>query len=93
VGRTDEAIAIGQRAVAAAPEGLIGRRNLARALIKVHRYHEAVVVLRPAIEHGINDFRTWEDLHECFVALGDDKNARVVQEQMAKTVTASLPTQ
>jgi len=93
VGRTDEAIAIGQRAVAAAPEGLIGRRNLARAFIKAHRYREAVVVLRPAIEHGVNDFRIWEDMHECFVALGDYKNARAVQERMAKMASAPPATQ
>jgi tetratricopeptide (TPR) repeat protein len=93
LGRTDEAIAIGQRAVAAAPAGLIGRRNLARALIKAHRYREAVGVLRPIIEHGIDDFHVLEDLHECFVALGDDKNARVVQERMAKMALATTPTQ
>ena len=93
LGRTNEAIAIGQRAVAAAPEGLIGRRNLARAFIKAHRYREAAVVLRPAIEHGVNDFRIWEDLHECFVALGDDKNARAVLEHMTKMASAPQATQ
>ena len=81
--RLDEAIAAGKRSVELRPAGLIGRTNLARAYIKAQRYREAIAVLRPTVEHGVEDHAVWEELHECFVALGDNENAQVAAGRMA----------
>jgi Tfp pilus assembly protein PilF len=78
----DEAIAYGTRAVEVAPNGLVGRRSLANALLQAKRYREAIQVLRPAVEHGIDDRAVWRTLQECFTALGDEKNARLAETRM-----------
>ncbi|MGD0650480.1 MAG: tetratricopeptide repeat protein, partial [Verrucomicrobiia bacterium] len=80
--RLDEAIAYGRRAVEVAPNGLIGRKDLARALIQAKQYREAVTTLRPAVEHGIDDPAVWRALYDCFTALGDEKNAQVAQQRL-----------
>jgi len=82
--RLDEAIATGNRAVAIAPNGLIGRKNLAFAFIHAKRYRDAVRTLRPAVDHGIDDPDVWRALDECFTALGDVKNAKVVETRLRR---------
>ena len=77
--RLDEAIASGNRAVEIAPNGLIGRKNLAFALIHAKRYREAIQTLRPAVDHGIDDPAVWRALKESFTALGDEKNAQAAE--------------
>ncbi|MGA2222082.1 MAG: tetratricopeptide repeat protein [Verrucomicrobiia bacterium] len=83
--RLDEAIAMGQRAVEVAPNGIVGRKNLAMALIDAGRYRDAVVTLRPAVEHGIDDPAVWRALYDCFTALGDEKNAQVAQQRLRRS--------
>jgi hypothetical protein len=78
----DEAIASGTRAVAVAPNGLVGRRSLAEALVQAKRYREAIKALQPAIDHGIDDRAVWQTLNECFTALGDEKNAKLAETRM-----------
>ena len=85
VNRLDEAIAAGNRAVALAPNGLIGRKNLAFALIHAKRYREAIHTLRPAVDHGIDDPAVWRALTECFTALGDEKNAKVADARLLRS--------
>lgn len=87
-GRLDEAIAIGERAVKVAPNGLVGRTHLARAYIRAKRYRDAIAVLKPAIDHGINVHYVWHQLHECFTALGDEANARRMELKMKQTPPA-----
>jgi len=87
----NDAIAHGQRAVAIAPQGLPGRKNLAFALINAGRYHEAVTVLRDAVDAGVADADVWRALAECFTALGDEPNARAAREQLQR-LNASLKT-
>jgi len=82
----DEAIAYGTRAVEAAPNGLVGRRSLADALLQAKRYREAIQVLRPAVEHGIDDHAVWRTLHECFTALGDEKNAKLAETRTLRSM-------
>jgi protein O-mannosyl-transferase len=82
--RYDEAIFHGRRAVEIAPAGLPGRKNLAFALIKAGRYREAVAVLRVAVEHGVDDVDVWRALYDSFVALGDEKNATIVQSRLRR---------
>jgi hypothetical protein len=89
-GRFDEAIAHGQRAVEVAPNGLIGRKNLARALIRAGRHREAVAILRPAVEHGTADHDVWRALYESFTALGDEKNAAVAKRRLERHDDALL---
>jgi predicted Zn-dependent protease len=83
--RLDEAIAYGNRAVDLAPNGLIGRKNLAVALVRAKRYREAIQTLRPAVEHGIDDPAVWRVLKECFTALGDEKNATVAEARLLRS--------
>ena len=83
--RLDLAIDYGERAVQLAPKGLIGRKNLAFAFIRANRYREAIQVLRPAIEHGINDPAVWRALKESFTAVGDEKNAKVAEARMLRS--------
>jgi len=85
VNRLDEAIADGQRAVELAPNGLIGRKNLAIALIRAKRYREAIRALRPAVDHGIDDPAVWRSLEESFAALGDDKNAKAAEARLLRS--------
>lgn len=83
--RLDLAIDCGQRAVQIAPNGLIGRKNLALAFLHASRYREAIQVLRPAIEHGINDPVVWRVLKEAFTAVGDERNAKVAELRMLRS--------
>jgi tetratricopeptide (TPR) repeat protein len=80
----EEAIFHGQRAVEIAPAGLIGRKNLAWALIKAGRYREAVAVLQVAVQHGVDDPDVWRALYESFVALGDEKNAAAAHNRLRR---------
>ena len=80
----DDAIAYGTRAVALAPNGLIGRKNLALALLHAKRYREAIQALRPAVDHGIDDPAVWRVLQECFTALGDEKNAKTAEVRLLR---------
>jgi hypothetical protein len=82
----DEAIAYGLRAVAVAPNGLVGRKNLASALVQDGRYREAIKMLQPAIDHGIDDRAVWQTLKECFTALGDEKNAKLAEARMSRSL-------
>lgn len=63
-----------------APNGLIGRKNLAYALKYANHPREAIAVLRPAVEHNVDDADVWQLLGECFVAEQDWKNAKAVLE-------------
>jgi hypothetical protein len=74
--RFDEAIAHGRRAVELAPTGLLGRKNLAYALIHSGRPREAIGVLRPAIEHDVDDADVWRAVGECFMKENEWKNAK-----------------
>ncbi len=82
--RLDEAIAYGNRAVAIAPNGLIGRKNLAFALIHAEHYREAIQTLQPAVDHGIDDPAVWRALQESFNALGDEKNAKAAEAHLSR---------
>ena len=82
----DEAIVYGTRAVEVAPNGLVGRKSLANAFVKATRYREAIKVLQPAIDHGIDDRVVWRTLQECFTALGDEKNARLAETRMLRSM-------
>jgi protein O-mannosyl-transferase len=82
----DEAIDCGTRAVAVAPNGLVGRKSLASALVQARRYREAIKALQPAIDHGIDDRAVWQTLKECFTALGDEKNARLAETRMLRSM-------
>ena len=91
--RLDDAITYGRRAVEVAPNGLVGRKNLARALMGAGRYGDAIAALRPAIEHGIDDPAVWRALYECFTALGDEPNAQAAKKKWDRFVTAPSKTQ
>lgn len=78
----DEAIAHGQQAVALAPAGLPGRKNLAVAFIRAGRYRDAITVLRPAAEHAVADPEVWRALAECFDAVGEPVNAAVARSRV-----------
>ena len=82
----DEAINCGTRAVAVAPNGLVGRKSLAFALVQAGRYREAIKTLQPAVDHGIDDHAVWQTLKECFTALGDEKNARLAETRMSRSM-------
>ncbi len=82
----DKAIVYGARAVAVAPNGLVGRKALADALVKAGRYREAIEALRPAVDHGIVDHGVWQTLKECFTALGDEKNAKLAEARMQRSM-------
>ena len=82
----DEAIDYGTRAVTFAPNGLVGRKSLAAALVQARRYREAIKTLQPAIDHGIDDHAVWQTLNECFTALGDEKNARLAETRMLRSM-------
>jgi hypothetical protein len=82
----DKAIACGTRAVAVAPNGLVGRKSLASALVQAGRYREAIKALQPAIDHGIDDRAVWRTLQESFTALGDEKNAKLAETRMLRSL-------
>jgi protein O-mannosyl-transferase len=82
----DEAIAYGTQAVVAAPNGLVGRKSLADALVQARRYRDAIKTLQPAIDHGIDDRAVWRMLQECFTALGDKKNAELAETRMLRSM-------
>jgi protein O-mannosyl-transferase len=84
--RFDEAIAYGTQAVAVAPSGLVGRKSLAYAFVQAGRYRDAIKTLQPAIDHGIDDHAVWETLKECFTALGDEKNAKLAETRMQRSL-------
>jgi hypothetical protein len=81
----DRAIDYGVRAVDIAPNGLIGRKNLAFAYIHAKRYREAIDTLRPAVDHGIDDPDVWRALQESFAAVGDEKNAKTAETRMLRS--------
>ncbi len=91
--RIDDAIACGRRAIEVAPNGLVGRKNLAYALVNAKRYTEAVEALRPAVDHGIDDPAVWHALYECFTALGDEKNAQAAKKKWDRFTSDQLKTQ
>ena len=82
--RFDEAIEHGQRAIEIAPDGIPGRKNLAYAYINEGHRHEAIGVLRPLAQQGVEDAEVWRLLGECFEALGDTNNARLARESQRK---------
>lgn len=82
----EEAIDCGTRAVAIAPNGLVGRKSLATALVQAGRYREAIKALQPAVDHGIDDRAVWQTLNECFTALGDEKNAKLAEARMLRSM-------
>jgi hypothetical protein len=84
--RLDEAIDYGMRAVAVAPNGLVGRKSLAFAFVQAGRYRDAIKALQPAIDHGIDDHAVWQVLKECFTALGDEKNAKLAETRMLRSM-------
>lgn len=91
--RFDEAITYGKRAVAVAPNGLVGRKNLAWAYIDSGRYREAVAALRPAVDHGIDDPSVWRALNKCFTELGDTNNAAATRKKLDRFPIAPSQTQ
>jgi tetratricopeptide (TPR) repeat protein len=84
------AIAHGRQAVALAPQGLPGRKNLAMALINSGQHLEAVRVLRPATEFHPNNPDIWRALTECFEALGDTANATAARRQWQRLTPRPL---
>lgn len=80
----DDAIAYGTRAVEIAPNGLVGRKNLARAYIVAGRHGDAIKTLRPAVEHGVDDPAVWRALAECFEAEGDRENAEAARARLRR---------
>jgi hypothetical protein len=82
--RFDEAIQHGEKAIEIAPLGIPGRKNLAYAYINDDRRRDALVVLRPLAEHGVEDADVWRALAECFEALGDTNNAKLARETQRK---------
>lgn len=82
----EKAIAYGTRAVAVAPNGLVGRKSLASALVLAGRYREAIKALQPAIDHRIDDRAVWRTLQECFTALGDEKNAKLAETRVLRSL-------
>jgi hypothetical protein len=82
--RLEEAINYGQRAVEVAPNGLVGRKNFAWALIRAGRHREAIAALQPAVGHGIDDPDVWRALYECFTALGDENNAAAARRELQR---------
>ena len=82
--RFDEAIEHGQQAVAIAPDGIPGRKNLAYAYINEGHRREAIGVLRPLAQRSVEDAEVWRLLGECFEALGDTNNARLARESQRK---------
>ena len=84
----DKAIAHGRRAVEIAPNGLPGRKNLAFAFLNAGRHRDAIITLRPVVDHGVDDPDVWRALVECFEAVGDQQNAKVARERLRR-LTAS----
>ena len=82
--RFDEAIQHGQRAVEIAPDGIPARKNLAYAYINEGHRREAVRVLQPLADHGVEDPDVWRTLAECFEALGDTNNAKLARESQRR---------
>ena len=79
----EEAMIHGRRAVEIAPAGLPGRKNLAIACRRAARYREAISVLRPAVEHAVDDPEVWQVLADCFDAVGEPANAAVARAHLA----------
>jgi protein O-mannosyl-transferase len=80
----DDAIQHGQQAVAIAPMGSPGRKNLAHAYVARGQLREAVAVLRPLAQHGVEDADVWRTLAECFETLGDTNNAKLARESQRR---------
>lgn len=76
----DRAIEHGQRAIAIAPDGIPGRKNLAYAYINQGKQREAIRVLRPLAQHKVEDPDVWRALADCFEALGDTNNAELARK-------------
>jgi hypothetical protein len=85
----DKAIAHGRAALAIAPNGLPGRKNLAYALINAGRQREAIDVLRVLAEHNVDDPDVWRALAECFEAVGDQPNANAAKEHLRKLTSST----
>jgi protein O-mannosyl-transferase len=81
---TDDAIKHGLRAVAIAPQGIIGRKNLAYAYINAGQRREAIAVLKPLAQEGVEDAEVWRGLADCFEALGDTNNAKLARESQRR---------
>jgi hypothetical protein len=81
-GRKDFARAIhhGERAIEIAPDGIPGRKALAYAYMKEDKPREAIHVLRPLAQHGVEDPSIWRALADCFDALGDTNNAELARK-------------
>ena len=91
----DKAIDHGQQAVAIAPNGVPGRKNLAYAFINAGRRRDAIHALRPLAQQNVGDPTVWRMLAECFESLGDSKNAETAWQAMRRceglsTVTGKL---
>jgi hypothetical protein len=80
----DEAIKEGNAAVALAPNGIPGRKDLAYALINKGDRRGAIVVLRPLAQHDVQDPDVWRALADCFEALGDTNNAKLARESQRR---------
>jgi protein O-mannosyl-transferase len=80
----DEAIDQGNQAVALAPNGIPGRKDLAYAWINKANWREAISVLRPLAQHDVQDPDVWRALAECFEALGDTNNAKLARESQRR---------
>jgi protein O-mannosyl-transferase len=77
---TDDAIKHGLRAIAIAPQGIIGRKDLAYAYINAGQRREAIAVLKPLAQEGVEDAEVWRGLADCFEALGDTNNAKLARD-------------
>ncbi|HUI07705.1 MAG TPA: tetratricopeptide repeat protein [Verrucomicrobiae bacterium] len=80
----DKAVAYGRRAIEIWPAGLLGIKNLAWSLQQAGQPHEAIRVLRPAVERGEDDSEVWLTLSECFVAEGQWQNASAALREAAR---------
>jgi protein O-mannosyl-transferase len=81
---TDDAIKHGLRAIAIAPQGIIGRKNLAYAYINAGQQGEAISVLKPLAQEGVEDAEVWRGLADCFEALGDTNNAKLARDSQRR---------
>jgi hypothetical protein len=81
----DQAIQHGEAAVAVAPDGLRGRKCLAKAYIGAGRYRAAAEVLRAATDRRVEDAEVWLMLGDCFTAMGDVRNAEAARRHLKST--------
>jgi tetratricopeptide (TPR) repeat protein len=87
-GKTAEAIAKFEEAVAAKPDLTAGWMALAKSAVKAKQWDKAINAAKKALEIDDEDAGMWTALYQSYVAKGDKANAAIAEKKLPANASA-----